>query len=179
MMYKTHIVFAIAVYLILCVFFSFQKSVFVILLIALGSLIPDIDNSKSFINNKLKITRPIAEFSTHRGFWHSIFGVILVLVVLFFLAIAIKIKFVVIGYIVFGMSMHLLADSFTISGIKPFWKFSGKTFRWKIRTNSIVEYLFFVGLLVLCLYLYSPTFFLKIISSINDGIAYVIKNLSS
>ncbi|MEM2932936.1 MAG: metal-dependent hydrolase [Candidatus Pacearchaeota archaeon] len=172
MMYKTHIVFALFVYLLLTLFLPLNKEFYLLLLIAISTLLPDIDSGKSYINNKLKVTKVAAMTSTHRGFWHSIFGLIVIwlISIIFFLFINVSAKLSF--YTAFGYLMHLLADSMTVSGIKPLWKFSELEFRWKIKTSGALEYVLFFVLLLVTVYLYSPNF----VFNITGYISKIFKN---
>ncbi len=83
-------------------------------IVILSSLFPDIDSMYSTIGRR-KIFRPIQLFFGHRGPLHSYtFGIALSLLIALFYPIAALPFFV-------GYSFHLLADSFTINGIRPFW----------------------------------------------------------
>ncbi|MEM4647953.1 MAG: metal-dependent hydrolase [Candidatus Pacearchaeota archaeon] len=171
MMYKTHIVFALFFYLILCLIFNFPKNFYILLIIAFSSLIPDIDSTSSFINKKIKFGKIIAITSKHRGFWHSIFGLLI-----FFIISLILSKIIIIMhfplYVSIGYITHLIADSLTINGIKPLWKFSNFHIKGKIKTASLFEYILFIFLLILTIFIYSPKQFINFT-------AYLIKNLKN
>jgi membrane-bound metal-dependent hydrolase YbcI (DUF457 family) len=158
MMYKTHVVFAIFLYFLLATIFHFQKAFYVALAIAIGALLPDIDSSSSWINKKVKVTKVAAVTSKHRGFWHSIFGIACLSILLAAFFLITKISLVFVAYIALGALSHLLADALTVEGIRPLWKLSSFSLRWRIRTKSIAEYVLFFALLILTIYLYSPLF---------------------
>ena len=151
MMFRTHILFAFFFYFLALKIFSF--SWLFALLLALGAILPDIDSPSSFVNKKymLGIGKSISFFSVHRGFWHSIYGATIFtfvsLVITFFAHASIFYALALFS----GYILHLAADSLNVSGIKWFWK-SGHL-RWKIRTASLSEQIFFVALLVLTLYI--------------------------
>ena len=166
MMYKTHIIFAIFLYLLLSTIFHFQKNFFILFLISFGSLFPDIDSGKSYINKKIKFGKLVAMTSRHRGFWHSIFGFLLFF---FFSSILFMLinRHIFTFYLGFGYLTHLIADSLTLSGIKPLWKFSNFELKWKIKTSGFFEYLLFFLLLIFTLYLLFP--------SLLNFTSYIIK----
>ena len=68
----------------------------------------------------------------HRGIFHSFTFCILISVILagFFPVVAL-------GFFL-GYSLHLLADSFTAAGIRPFWP-SKISSSWKIKTGGLTE----------------------------------------
>ncbi len=161
-MYKTHIVFALFCYLLLAIIFGLEKEFYALLVLAISALLPDIDSASSYINNKFKLGKVIALTTKHRGFWHSVFGLLAIIVITAIIFYLIDVNLALCFYVAFGYLMHLLADSLTISGIKPFWRYSDFELKWKIKTNSIFEYVLFFILLVLTLYLYSPKFVFSI-----------------
>lgn len=103
MLFYTHLAFALLIGL------YFMPSQ--ILFILLGSIIPDIDNTHSWINRKLYITRIFSFLFKHRGFCHSLW---------FGLGLFILLSYILPNYsgaILLGYCSHLLIDSITIQGI--------------------------------------------------------------
>ena len=103
MLFYTHLTFAflVGIYLI-----PSQ-----ILLVLIGSMIPDIDNANSRVNRGLKITTIFSYLFKHRGFTHSIwfgFG-------LFILLNSILPQYTF--ALVLGFASHLVIDSITKKGI--------------------------------------------------------------
>ena len=112
MLIKTHL--AITLFFIL-LFIPFVKFPFLFLVVALiATYLPDIDSKHSKIGHHFFL-RPIQWFARHRGFVHSFTFLILITfgLVLFFPIISL-------AFFV-GYGSHLLADSFTVEGIKPFY----------------------------------------------------------
>lgn len=167
-MYKTHIIGGIFLYLLLALIFGIGKEFYLLLAVAIGTLLPDIDSSKSWINNLFKPGKIVAAASKHRGFWHSIFGLLAIFLLTAFVFAALKISAAMAFYVAFGALTHLLFDALTVTGIKPLWRFSSFELRWKIKTNGILEYVLFFILLLSSIYLYSPQFVANVTS-------YVIK----
>ena len=137
MMFRTHM--AVSAFLIL-LFLPVVVHIwsFVIILLIAG-LMPDVDMSQSFLG-KYRILRPLQWFVKHRGFFHSLtFALIFTLIFMFYIPI-IALPFFL------GYTGHLLADSLTSEGIRPFWP-SKDEMRWKIKTNGKTEQIIFY---VLC-----------------------------
>lgn len=111
MMWKTHLVFGL---LAASFAFSFFHSPWYVFfpLAALGALLPDIDHEGSKINKLLPVTRWVSKFFAHRGFFHSIFPVlILYFAFKYFGLLSIGIP-LCIGYVA-----HLASDCLTHMGI--------------------------------------------------------------
>lgn len=156
MMYKTHIVIALFFYLLVAIFLNLSKEFYILLIVVVSSLLPDIDSSRSYINNVLKPGKLVASFTKHRGFWHSIFGLIFIFFVSLFILYLFKIDPSLSLYFVFGYSTHLFCDAITPQGIKPLWQFSDFKLKGKIKTGSLFEYFIFFLLLIFSIYLYKP-----------------------
>jgi inner membrane protein len=123
MLFKTHIAITIFLVLILITFVN-SKIIFCVMAF-IGTGFVDIDLPDSKFGRNF-IFRIIQFFSKHRGFFHSITSA-----VLFSLAIAIIWPVASLGFFL-GYSSHLIADSFTLEGIKPFWPF-------KFRSSGFIK----------------------------------------
>jgi inner membrane protein len=110
-------------------------------LVLIASIFPDVDTGFSTIGAN-KMFRPLQWFVNHRGLIHSFTICVLFSVFLAFV-------WGPLGLPVFlGYSFHLLADSFTVEGIEPFWPF-GKRIEGTIKVNGIMEQpIFFVFLII-------------------------------
>jgi len=145
MLIRTHLaITALAIIL----FFSHVSSKIVFILTALiVTFIPDIDHPISTLG-QFKGFRFLQFFTKHRSFLHSFTFCILASLVL-------ALFFPVVSFAFFlAYSLHLLADSFTVEGIKPFWPYPKKS-TWRIRTGGKSEtsiFVFFVLLDVLLLF---------------------------
>ncbi len=153
MMFRTHILFALFFYILTIQLFSLNFSIIFAAILAFGAILPDIDSPSSFVNKRylLGIGKGIALFSEHRGFFHSVFGALIFFVIALIIIFFLKVSILYSLTLFFGYLLHLAADSLTVSGIKWFWK-SGHI-KWKIRTGSVFEQLFFVVLLIAIFYL--------------------------
>jgi len=151
-MFRTHILFALFFYILAVQLFSLSFSIIFAALLAFGAILPDIDSPSSFVNRKylLGIGKGIALFSEHRGFFHSIFGALIFFVIAIVIVHFFHLSFFYPVALVSGYLLHLAADSLNVSGIKWFWK-SGHI-RWKIKTGSLSEQVFFILLLFFTFY---------------------------
>ncbi|MBX4211914.1 metal-dependent hydrolase [Candidatus Pacearchaeota archaeon] len=129
MIMRTHLALGIAVLLF---FLPHVEHVWIFLpVILFASLLPDIDSGFSYMG-KRPLFRPIQFFVKHRGFIHSFtFCTIVALALSLYYPIAALPFFL-------GYSFHLLADSFTVDGIQPFWPFKSKV-AGHVRTGGRVE----------------------------------------
>lgn len=108
-----------------------------ILVTLFSSILPDLDTAFSVIG-KRKLFRPIQFFTRHRGVFHS-FTLCLVVSIFFALYFPILALPFFLGY-----GLHLLADSFTVDGIRPFWPFK-KCSAGPLRVGSSFEDVLFIG----------------------------------
>jgi inner membrane protein len=138
MLFRTHIVFAVFVFL---VFMSFVGNWFVFLFgCLLGAALLDIDSQRSKVGNRWWL-RPMQWFVRHRGFVHSLCFVFLLGFVLGLISIDFG----------FGLSAggvsHLFLDAFTKKGVRIFWplKYKIKGF---VKSGNWVEDIVFVLLLL-------------------------------
>lgn len=140
MLPKTHI--AIAVLIILFFIPHIQEGkVFFVAILLIASLLPDIDNGFSNFR-KLGPLRVLSFLKNHRGVFHSFSFCILVSVFFAFFFPNFALPFFL------GYSSHLIADSWTVEGIKPFWPWK-KTLNGHVRDGSVVEHSVFAIFAVL------------------------------
>jgi len=121
---------------------STTNTIIFLALVIFGSLLPDIDHEKSYINKKLKFTK-VASIFKHRGIFHTIYPPALLYVLLYatpfsFIGLAVGI-----GYLA-----HLIGDSLTPAGINYLHPFASLHLRGPIRTGSLAEKVFLVLTLV-------------------------------
>ncbi|MGI2205178.1 metal-dependent hydrolase [Shewanella oncorhynchi] len=85
--------------------------------VALASLLPDIDHPESKLGRRIKPISSILAIFSHRGITHSLWAVALMVWLLAsHQADSIASQALVIGYL-----SHLLGDALTPAGIRPFW----------------------------------------------------------
>ncbi len=138
-----------------------DKALFYVM-VALGALLPDIDNAHSTLGKKLGwISKEIQHKFGHRTLFHSLLGLILgsaialgvqQIVTYLLLSRGLSIPARVIGSshivfiaVLFGCIMHLLADALTLEGIPLLWpmrKYIGfpPIRSWRFRTGSWQEH---------------------------------------
>lgn len=134
MLIRTHL--SITLFFILVFISSIEYKLVFVLVALIATFIPDIDSKFSKIGRR-KAFRILQFFVKHRGVFHSF--TFLLIVSLFFVLFFPIIAF---GFFL-GYGLHLLADSFTIIGIKPFYPYKKKS-SWKIRTGGKSEISIFV-----------------------------------
>jgi inner membrane protein len=133
MLFATHILLGITLFLLLAE--TIGGTVDVFLFVLLGSILPDIDSKGSIINRWSGIIGTFAVFvSKHRGLFHSL---------LFFLLISGIIGFgwnmsYALGLLV-GYAAHMIGDGVTPMGVQLFYPFSSFKIRGPIRVGGILE----------------------------------------
>ena len=144
---STHLLVATIFALFFIPFFSFAKYVVFFTLFLFAALLPDIDHPGSMLGKKLwPLSGIISLFFGHRGLFHSIFVPVLFL----FLGWYFQVLWMGIA-LACGYMSHLLADSFTVSGVKPFGV--GPRVRGFIRTGGLLEFVLFMLLLLFLLWI--------------------------
>lgn len=148
MLIKTHI--AITLFFVLLLISVVENKILFVVVALLATFIADVDFQFSKLG-KYKIARVLQFFVKHRGVIHSF--TFLVLITLFFVLFlpVLALPFFL------GYGAHLLADSFTIRGIRAFWP-SKKVSSWKVKTGGKLETGIFVTFVLIDLLL----FFIKI-----------------
>lgn len=148
MMYYTHLAFGFLASLISINIFNVNNKLLFILIVALFSIFPDIDERKSKIGKKYKfISRIINFLFGHRGFFHSIY----IPLILYFIFYNINNE---IGIaILAGYFSHLFMDALTKNGIRPLCPIINKKVNGPIKTNSLFEKILFLIIILLILYL--------------------------
>ena len=143
MQIRTHLAITI---LFILIFLSSVNNKFVFVLVALfATFIPDIDTRYSKLG-KRKLARILQFFTKHRGIIHSF---TFLLSITFILVLVLPIASF--GFFL-GYGLHLLADSFTITGIMPFYP-SKKKALWKIKTGGRFESFIFLIFVVVSIVL--------------------------
>lgn len=146
-MYYTHLAFGLLIALLSLDFFNIKNKLLFVLIAVFFSIFPDIDERKSKIGKKYKKTSWIINFIFgHRGFFHSIFVPLILFFVLYNINNEIGIA-VLVGYL-----SHLFMDALTKNGIRPLYPIINKRINGFIKTNSILEKIFFLIIILLILY---------------------------
>ncbi|MBT3303668.1 metal-dependent hydrolase [Candidatus Woesearchaeota archaeon] len=130
MRYKTHIIFAI---LLSIIFIKILKPGNILLFLVISlivSFLPDIDTPHSKLGRKVFFSR----FLKHRGFWHSIWAVILFTFIIMLFYVGVYVVAFVVGYM-----SHLLIDMSTKTGISLLNPLVNDRIKGPIKTGSILE----------------------------------------
>lgn len=144
MLFPTHILLGISIFLVLRDFFSGGNEGIFFLFVLLGSILPDIDAKKSKINRWTGIIgMVVAAISKHRGFFHSL---------LFY-----SVLFFVLGYffnfyygaaLMLGYLAHIIGDGVTLQGVRIFYPFSNFRLRGFVRVGGFTENVILLALFV-------------------------------
>jgi len=138
MLLKTHL--AISIFFILLLLPVVEDKIIFVIVALVATYIPDIDSRYSKLGRK-RIFRILQWMSKHRGMIHSY---TFLLTITIFLVLFIPV--LAFGFFL-GYGLHLLADSFTIAGIQPFYPFKNKSCG-IIRTGKRIEVGVFVGFII-------------------------------
>ncbi len=139
MLIRTHLLITLFFVLLLFNSVNAKYKILFVIVALLATYIPDLDSQSSKIGNR-KILRILQFFTKHRGMIHSFtFLILITLVFVLFLPV------VSLGFFL-GYGLHLLADSFTMAGITPFYPYKKKTCG-RVRTGGKSETIVFVVLL--------------------------------
>lgn len=149
MLIRTHL--AIVIFFILLFISSVNDKLVFVLVTLIATFIPDVDSKFSKLGHH-KIFRPLQLFVKHRGIIHSFIFLILItsLFALFLPVVAFP--------LFLGYGVHLLADSFTKEGIRPFYPFN-KTSSGKLRTGGRTETSIFVFFVLVDLFFLAARIF--------------------
>lgn len=148
MMYYTHLAFGLLVSLLYLQYFYITNKILFILVTLFFSILPDIDETKSKIGKKIKlVSKVINLIFGHRGILHTAY--IPLAFFLFFYGINYEIAVA----ILLGYTSHLLADALTKYGIKPLSPIINIKIKGPIKTNSLLEKVFFLIVLFVDVYL--------------------------
>ena len=136
MLIRTHL--SITLFFILLFISNVEHKLVFVLVALTATFIPDVDSRFSSLGKK-KTFRLLQFFIKHRGVLHSFS--FLILVTLFFVLFF---PIITLGFFL-GYGLHLLADSFTVTGIKPFYPYKKKS-SGRIKTGGKPEISIFVFL---------------------------------
>ncbi len=137
MLLRTHL--ALGLFAVLFILDNVTHAFVFVIVTLFASVLPDADSAFSLIGRS-RVLRPLQALTRHRGILHSFTFCVLISIILAFYIPIFALPFFL------GYGLHLLADSFTIEGIQPFWPFSFSS-RGVVRVGSPVETTIFI---VLC-----------------------------
>ena len=142
MMFKTHVVIALLVGIILIEVLNPVYPLLFLGILCFAAIIPDVDCPQSKVGKKVGFFSKVLSFTLgHRGIMHSLY-----LPIAFFI-LAMLIGIPLIGYaFLFGYLIHLITDGLTKDGVHlvyPFFHIRGF-----ISTGGIWETVLFLGVIV-------------------------------
>lgn len=157
-MFTTHVALAVLIFFLIAYIHLIQPYTMVLIIVIIGSLLPDIDHPQSYISTRNEFTQFLSgtltkELTTHRSHFHTIYASIgfTVLTIIVWYALGVGgINPLLAGFGMFlGYTAHLLGDSITTSGIywlgkdKEKYHFMKKGFiRTGSRLETVLQYLF-------------------------------------
>lgn len=149
MLFYTHLI--LALFSTLLILDHVENKVVFVLAVLVSTLLPDIDSGNSRLGRNF-FSKVFTAFTKHRGFIHSF---TFVLIVYFILILYLPI---IANAFLFGYSIHLLADCFTLAGVRLFYPLNFRI-RGFIRTGGMLEGIIYVLFLVGSLILLALRFF--------------------
>ena len=168
MMFTTHVALAVLIFYLIAYTGLLQPYTMLLIVVIIGSLLPDIDHPQSYISSRNDFTRFLSgtltkELTTHRSHFHTIYAAVgfAVLTIIVWLVFDISniIHPLLAAFGMFlGYTAHLLGDAMTSSGI--YWLGKGKEkyhfmkrgfIRTGSRSETVLQYLFFIAVALLFL----------------------------
>ncbi|HLC77496.1 MAG TPA: metal-dependent hydrolase [Candidatus Nanoarchaeia archaeon] len=138
MLIKTHL--AITVFFILLFIPAVNHDPIFVSVALIATFLPDLDSRYSTLGRK-KLARVLQWFTKHRGLIHSFtFLIFMTFIFVFFIPV------IAFGFFL-GYGLHLVADSFTVYGIRPFYP-SKNVLSGNLKTGAKVEKALFFSLIV-------------------------------
>lgn len=140
---STHLLFGLILSWIAVDVVGVNDAFVTVALILLASLLPDIDERTSTLGRKVKL---VGLLSKHRSFFHSIFFLVICMVLL-----SIFLQLETVYWFALAYLLHLLLDALTPMGVRPFWP-SELRIKGFVRVGSVLEKLIFVATLIIFLH---------------------------
>jgi len=143
---QTHLLFAILFGIVYFEhFYAPNQKTAIIFSVGLliGYLLPDIDEPKSTLSQKIPIIPSIISlFTKHRGIFHTLWIPILFYGASFIFPLPFFFTGLAIGYV-----SHLTADMLTVSGIRPFYPLTRLKIKGRVKTGSFLEKILFLAII--------------------------------
>lgn len=140
MLGRTHLLAAFAIGIISLKLFQISPPIIFFSALILGSLFPDIDSKTSILGRKVKF---LSFFLKHRGFFHSIFLLVLLILIIYPLSMSFALGFAL------GFLSHLLLDVMTKEGL--YFLFMGRV-KGKIKVGGWQEQIFSLLLILIIIF---------------------------
>ena len=135
-MFKTHL--AVSLFVLLLLLPKYGGWAFIVFFL-LGTIMPDIDTSTSFIGKRF---RAFGWLFLHRGIFHTIWMPLLLSLIIMFADREVA------GAFALGYGLHLLLDSFNHAGIRPFHPLSKTRIKGIFKTGGVFEKILFISCLI-------------------------------
>lgn len=146
MLFPTHILLGIVFFLLFKGFLA-GNEIILLLLVLLGSLLPDLDSPHSKVSQWSGIVGKIVSFFfRHRGILHSIVLHLLLFVIISYVFNVFYARALFIGYLA-----HVLGDGITPAGVKLFYPFSKFKLKGPVKVGGIFEWVLLVLLIIVVL----------------------------
>jgi len=146
MMLKTHLAFGFLIAVVSLQFLQPENQLLFAFILLFGAAFPDIDHPRSRLG---QMAWPLRFFFEHRGFFHSFLAIAFFTFALFIISNSMLYSMA----FLLGYASHILADSFTTSGIGPFHPLLKFRFRGFMRTGAFYEYAIFFVLMSVNIFL--------------------------
>jgi len=140
-MFKTHVAAGFLFGIFSIQYLTPVNQILFMSLVLIGAILPDIDHPKSKLGSKFKI---VSLFFEHRGFFHSLFVLPVIALVLF---LTTKTNYYSLPLII-GYLSHLLTDAMTKEGIMLFHPISKARINGFITTGGFFEYILFFAIII-------------------------------
>lgn len=145
MLFYSHLLLGVVLFLATKDFFSGGNQIVFFFLVLLGSIIPDLDEPRSKINQWLGIFgKIIAFFTRHRGILHSLVLYIIVFFVMKHYLGLYYAKGFFLGYIA-----HILGDIISLRGVELLYPLSSFKIKGPMRVGGLLEWILFGVLFLL------------------------------
>jgi len=139
MLFPTHILLGIILFLSVKDFFIGGNVIIFFLLVLLGSILPDLDEPQSKINQWTGIFgKIITFFFKHRGVLHSLWMHIILFFVMWHYFSLYYAKALFLGYIA-----HIIGDMITPRGVQLWWPFSEWKIKGPVKVGGFFEWILF------------------------------------
>ncbi len=143
MLFFTHVAGGLLLSLFMMLFISPDSNLIFLILVIIGSLLPDIDCRTSKVGKNKKVHKLVE----HRGIFHSI-----LMAFLLYLLVELQLSSnVSLGFLI-GYISHILLDGMTKKGVFPFYPLKLKV-KGNIKTGSLYEYMIFFASCSLALFM--------------------------
>jgi inner membrane protein len=141
MMFKTHLLFGVLVALFTASWLNPPSFWLFLLFVMIGTVVADVDHPNSKIGKNVAV---IGILFKHRGFFHSVFAVLLFTILVHALFESVFLTFA----FSLGYFSHLAIDCFNHQGIMPLHPLSQKKVSGFMKTNGPVEWILMVVICV-------------------------------